>query len=124
MRLRSTFSSAASRLDHLVQDIKLQQYDATGQRQRPLPPPLRETGPQTLQVNPARRMPEHFAPLASFLPAMRTGRPRKPVLVKPLGEAGPDLHSPQAGTAGHIGAGLGKDGPRRGFLNWLFRRDN
>jgi hypothetical protein len=131
MGKRSTLAAAADRLDRMAQEIKRQQYEATGLRRIPLPP---RPGPDpqadwtkrfsvwTLQP---LRGPAKAAPFAGFVLPL-PGQPKKPVFPNPAlpldGEALAAEKTAQRG--GHIGAVLGKAGPRRGLFNRLFRRDN
>ena len=131
MGKRSTLAAAADRLDRMVQDIKRQQYEATGLRRIPLPP---RPGPDpqadwTKQFSAWTLQPlrghAKAAPHKGFGVPL-AGQPKKPVFQDqegPLdGGALAAKKVPQRG--GHIGAILGKAGPRRGLFNWLFRRDN
>lgn len=124
---RSTFSSAADRLNRLVLEIKQQQYDAAGQRFRPLP-----LNGEITRLNAAKgrdnpesdRAEASFAPLTSFSiprrdeanPSKRGSRecPQPPEQAPALG----------AGPAGPIGTVLGKGRRSSGLFNRLFRRDN
>lgn len=121
---RSTFSAAADKLNRLVQDIRQQQYEAAGQRQVPLPP--------LLEANPDKDWEQRFSgkmftssrprptPAQAFPPVPWMNRPKKPVLLdETLCSRGKE-----GKQGGHIGAALGKAGPRRGLFNRLFRRDN
>ncbi|MDR3528202.1 MAG: hypothetical protein P4L57_13085 [Rhizomicrobium sp.] len=130
MGKRSTLAAAADRLDRLVQDIKRQQYEATGLRQAPLPQrsgldPEADWGRRfsVWSLKPTR-VAGKGAPFGSFaLP--RAGQPKKPVFAD-KGAALDDRTLPPENLArgGHIGAVLNKPGPRRGLFNRLFRRDN
>jgi hypothetical protein len=131
MGKRSTLAAAADRLDRMVQEIKRQQYEATGLRRIPLPP---RPGPDpqadwtkrfavwTLQPLRGRAK---LSPHKGFgLPL--AGQPKKPVFSdreQPL-DGGALAAEKSAPQGGHIGAVLGKAGPRRGVFNRLFRRDN
>jgi hypothetical protein len=130
MGKRSTLAAAADRLDRLVQDIKRQQYDATGLRRIPLPP---RPGPDP-QADWAKRFAvwtlkslreRANTPAATVLARPLAGQPKKPVFPEPPPLDGRALAvEKQVQHSGHIGAVLGKAGPRRGLFNRLFRRDN
>lgn len=124
MRPRSTFSAAADKLNRLVQDIRQLQYEAAGQRQVPLVP--------MAGANPDEEWAQRFsgklftssrprpAPLEAYPAVQRVDMPKKPVFL----DETPFSREKQVKQSGHIGAALGKAGPRRGLFNWLFRRDN
>ncbi len=131
MGKRSTLAAAADRLDRMVQDIKRQQYEATGLRRIPLPP---RAGPDpqadwtkrfsVWTLKPLRSRSK--APPAAAFALPLAGQPRKPVFsdrMPPL-DGRPAAPEKQDSRGGHIGAVLGKAGPRRGLFNRLFRRDN
>jgi len=127
---RSTLAAAADRLDRLVQDIKRQQYDAAGVRQIPLasrsgPNPEADWSKQfaVWSMKPSRGAGK-AAPVSNFaLPP--AGRPKKPVFAEaPQALDGRRLTPEKQGRDEHIGAALGKAGPRRSLFNRLFRRDN
>jgi len=124
IRPRTTFSAAADKLNRLVREINQQQYEAAGQRQVPLSP---MAGP-----DPDAEWALHFsgkmfkssrprpAPPEVFPPVQRVDMPKKPVFLDETFSS----REKQVKQGGHIGAGLGKAGPRRGLFNRLFRRDN
>lgn len=125
----SRLADAVDRLDRMVQDIKHLQYEATGLSRIPLPPRLgadpladwnRRFSVWSLKpLQGAGRAPPLFAlPLA--------GQPKKPVFSDKAAPLDGRTFAPenQARNGGHIGAILGKAGPRRGLFNRLFRRDN
>lgn len=131
MGKRSTLAAAADRLDRMVQEIKRQQYEATGLRRIPLPS-RSSPDPQAdwtkrfsvLTLKPLRERAK-AAPATRFTLPL-AGQPKKPVFQ----EAAPALDDKalaaekQGKRGGHIGAVLGKAGPQRGLFNRLFRRDN
>ncbi|GAA0536962.1 hypothetical protein FHS83_003390 [Rhizomicrobium palustre] len=139
IRPRSTFAAAADQLQRLVHDIKQQQYEATGLRQRPLLPEDAPVWRRAIAVrSPKSSSPgtlplerSNLAPLASFaVDIQRRGMPKKPVFRDNSGPEQQSLSEPVKTAAGtrhtgdYIGAGLGKPGPKRGLFNRLFRRDN
>jgi len=129
MGKRSTLAAAADRLDRMVQEIKRQQYEATGLRRIPLPPRA-SPDPQanwTKRVSAwtltTKRGPA-TAPADFVLPL--PGQPKKPgsTIDAPVLDVRPLPAEKQAPYHNHIGAILGKAGPRPGLLHRLFRRDN
>jgi hypothetical protein len=124
---RSTFSSAADRLNRLVLEIKQQQYDAAGQRFRPLPLNGEITRLNVLKGAPSPeidRTEASFAPLTTFhIPWQDKAKPPKKGFREHLQP--PETQPAEgAGPSGAIGAVLGKGRGRSGLFNRLFRRDN
>lgn len=122
---RSPFAAAADRLDRVVAEVKERQYAATGQKVMPRPPSsslplgdawLRLYSSRTIR---ALRQGESVPPMPEFAVPTDSPQPRRPQGL-PVGQAA-RLNINADINAGHIGAGLGKPGPKRGLLRRLFR---
>ncbi len=119
----SRFADAASRLDHLIAEVKARQFDVTGT----LPPP-----PEPVRAPPGRHPDESWqrAYASRSIRPQRRGEPAVPMpdyALPPPAERPPlppDIAGQQRPAninGGHIGAGLGKPAKKRGVLARLFR---
>jgi hypothetical protein len=125
--VRSPFAEAAARFDRVVQEVKERQLARTGARM--------VVPEATLALHPEEAWARSFAthairprrgaggpPLSGFV-APPADVPKTPVFPVAPPRKTPESHAaPPGGQSGnHIGAQLGKPGPRRSWLGRLFR---
>lgn len=122
---KSPFLEAAERCGERLKAIKEKQYAATGRDGVPVeePAPLHpeEAWAKRFAVHTIRPEREKDArpPLSGFVPPP-AGAPRMPRFAEVNSAVEPEKNAAKTPQAGHIGASLGKPGPRRGVFG-LFR---
>jgi hypothetical protein len=125
MTITSPLAVAAARLDRLKADIKERQFEAAGVTQPPLltesPGPLDHPEAVWQRAYGVRALrPGGDALAAENFPALPAGHPVSPERAAPAAEKGGEPVVP----GGHIGAVLGKKGPRTGLRRLFRRRDH